>query len=130
MESTNDLKRCVKQYRDIDNELRQLNKQVYERRESRRMVEIEMMDLVKLPEFSNLDKLRIGDDESIIKIDKPGTWNKAWTLSKKDLKEHLTTFMAQSTGPSDVDQIFNWIVSEQAKKLVSTEYSFTRVIKE
>ena len=46
MESTNDLKRCVKQYRDIDNELRQLNKQVYERRESRRMVEIEMMDLV------------------------------------------------------------------------------------
>lgn len=129
MEETNDLIRCVRQYRDLDNEVRALNTEVYKKREARKIVEIEMADLVKLPAFSTLDKLRVSDDGTIINIEKPGS-TKAWSLSKKDLKEHLQTYTTRMNGHLNVDELYDWILREQSKKLVTTEYSFTRIIKE
>jgi hypothetical protein len=127
MEAMNDLKRCVKQYRDVDDELRVLNKQVYTKREARRIVEMEMADLVKLPQFSVVDKLKIDDDGSYIRIQKPATYSKPWSLSKKDLDELNKAYFASTPNPT-AEGCTAYILENRKRCLVGREYEFERVI--
>jgi hypothetical protein len=128
-EAINDLKRCVKQYRDVDNEIRVLNKNVYEKREARRIVEMEMCDLIKLPQFNSVDKLKIDDDGSCIKIQRPETYAKAWNLSKKDL-ETLVVRYFQSTHVPNAEECISYIIDQRKRALVAKDFEFTRVVKE
>ena len=124
----NDLKRCVKQYRDVDNELRILNKTVYEKRESRKIVEMEMADLIKLPQFEGIDKLKI-DDGSCIKIQRPEQYSKAWSLSKKDLEGLLKTYFDSTKTPSNTGCL-EFILEQRKRSLVAKEFEFARIIPE
>ncbi len=126
-ESITDLKRCVKQYRDLDNEIRELNKAVYGKREDRKIVEMEMTDLIRLPQFNEVDKLKFDDDNSLIKIARPGTYSKAWSLSKKELDTLLTAYFKITKTPN-ADECGKFILEERRKALVSKEFDFTRVI--
>ena len=128
-EAINDLKRCIKQYRDVDNELRVLNKQVSEKRESRKIVEMEMADLIKLPQFDGYDKLKIDDDGSTIKIQRPETYMKAWSISQKDLKSLVDEYFSMP-GIKNSDDCFQFVVSERKKGLIAKEFDFTRLIPE
>lgn len=128
-EVINDLKRCVKQYRDIDNEIRELNKEVYSKREDRKVVEMELADLVKLPQFNGIDKLKIDDDGSTIKIARPGTYNKGWSLSKKELESLLKAYFVPGQR-ADAESCFNFIVAERQSALVGKDFDFSRVIPE
>lgn len=128
-EAITDLKRCVKQYRDLDNEIRELNKEVYSKRENRKIVEMELSDLIKLPQFDGIDKLKFDDDNSSIKIARPGTYNKPWSLSKKELETLLKSYFLGTHNPN-VDECLKFIVSERQKALVGKEFDFTRVIPE
>ena len=128
-EAINDLKRCVKQYRNVDDELRILNKQVYEKRESRKIVEMEMTDLMKLPQFGMVDKLKIDDDGSTIKISRPDTYSKPWGLSKKELEILLQKYFDATSNPS-ASGCFNFVVEQRKRSLVGKEFEFSRVIPE
>jgi hypothetical protein len=128
-EAINDLKRCVKQYRDVDNELRLLNKTVYEKRETRKMVEMEMCDLIKLPQFGNIDKLKIDDDGSCIKIQRPETYAKAWSLSKKELETLVGSYFQSTPTPNPKDCV-EFIVAQRKRALVGKEFEFSRVVQE
>lgn len=125
-EVISDLKRCVKQYRDLDNEIRELNKKLYSMREDRKIAEMELSDLIKLPQFDGIDKLKFDDDNSCIKIARPGTYNKAWTLSKKELETLLKAYFT-GDNPLDAHSCFKFIVEERQKALVGKEFDFTRV---
>lgn len=128
-EAINDLKRCVKQYRDVDNELRLLNKQVYDKRETRKIVEMEMSDLIKLPQFGGIDKLKIDDDGSCIKIQRPETYSKAWSLSKKEL-EFLINGYFQSTSSPTANNCVTYILEQRKNALIGKDFEFSRVVKE
>lgn len=124
-----DLKRCIKQYRDADNDIRLLNKMVYEKRESRKIVEMELADLIKLPEFSSYDKLKIEDDGSTIKIQKPETYSKPWSLSKKDLQSVIGAYFASTSMPNP-QSCYEYVCNDRKIKLVATEFAFTRIVAE
>lgn len=128
-ETINDLKRCVKQYRDVDNDLRILNKTVYEKREARKMVEMEICDLIKLPQFNSVDKLKIDDDGSCIKIQRPDTYAKAWSLSKKELESLLGSYFQSTPTPNAID-CAAYVVTQRKRALVGKEFEFTRVVQE
>jgi len=128
-EAINDLKRCVKQYRDVDNEIRVLNKNVHEKREARRVVEMEMRDIIKLPQFSSVDKLKIEDDGSYIKFQRPDTYSKAWSLSKKELETMVGGYF-QSTNNLSSAECVNYIIEHRKRALVGKEFEFNRVTKE
>lgn len=128
-ELISDLKRCVKQYRDLDNQIRDLNKTLADKRESRKCLELELTDLVKLPNFNGIDKLKIDDDGSMIKIQRPGTHNKSWSLSKKELEVLLSDYF-RSTGTPNAEGCLNYIVEKRKRDLVSSDFGFTRVIPE
>jgi hypothetical protein len=126
-EAINDLRRCVKQYRAVDDELREMNKAIHSKREDRKIIEMEMSDLVKLPQFAGIDKVKIDDDGSTIKIGRPGTYNKPWSLSKKELKALLESYFVPGHR-IDAESCFNFIVQERQQALVGKDYDFTRVI--
>jgi len=127
-EAINDLKRCVKQYRDVDDEIRLLNKSVYEKREARKMVEMEMCDLIKLPQFNSVDKLKIDDDGSCIKIQRPETYTKAWSLSRKDLELLVGGYFQSTTHPNEKDCL-DYIIRQRKRGLIAKDFEFTRVVK-
>lgn len=128
-ELISDLKRCVKQYRDLDNQIRELNKTLYDKRESRKCLELELTDLVKLPNFNGIDNLKIDDDGSTIKIQRPGTHNKSWSLSKKELEVLVSAYFQSSSHPT-ASGCVEYIVEKRKKDLVSFDFGFTRVIPE
>lgn len=128
-EAITDLKRCIKQYRDADNEIRALNKVVHEKRETRKIVEMELVDLVKLPAFAGYEKLKIEDDGSTIKIQKPDSYSKPWSLSKKELQSVLDSYFEGRINP-DSKGCFEFICNERKLKLVASGYSFTRIVPE
>jgi hypothetical protein len=127
-EALKHLKACIRRYQVTDNELKILNKGIYDKRDERQAIELEMSEIIKLPEFVGVEKLKIDDDGSIIQIIKPGAL-KPWSLSKKDLREHLQNCLAHMNGHADADELFDFIVKEQTKKLISQEYNFNRVLK-
>jgi hypothetical protein len=123
----NDLKRSVKRYRDADNQIRDLNKELYAKREDRKIAEMEISDIIKRPPFESVDRLKFDDDTSSIKIARPGEYNKPWSLSKKELEILLKAYFTEDR-PLDANSCFQFIVEERQKALVGKEFDFTRVI--
>jgi hypothetical protein len=128
-EAIRDLKRCVKQYREVDDKLRDLNREVYEKRESRKIIELELADLMKVDQFMNFKKLKIEEDGSTITVQRPNEWTKPWSLSKKDLKDLLERYF-NSTNFPNAEKCLEFILEAQKTKLTSTEYSFNRIVPE
>jgi hypothetical protein len=123
-----ELKTCIKKYQVIDDKLKVLNKSVYSLREDRRCLELELTDLVRLPEFSPIKKFEISDGSHLI-VGKPGEWKKPWSLSKKDLTELTEKYYNSTTKPTAKGHI-DFIVNEKNKNLVGTDFTFVRVVPE
>ena len=124
-----DLKNYVRNYRDVDDQLIALNRQVYEKRLARKDLEDKMATLLSAPEYSTVDKLKL-DDKSHILIKHPTTYSKPWGISKRDLKDLLETLFKTSQSYLTADEVYEYLVTEQSKKLVATEFNFNRVVKE
>lgn len=117
-----DLVRAVRKYRNLDDELKELNAKVYKLREDKKFVENEMSDILRRANFQNLHKLEIQDDGSYIKIQRPETWSKPWSLSQKELKDLIGSY----TGP--ISDLFRWIVERKKQDMVSKEFAFKRLM--
>lgn len=122
-----DLVKCVRNYRSLDEKLKDLNKQVYELRENKKFIENEMSDILSRSHFQGFSKLEIQDDGSYIKIQRPGSWNKPWTMSVRDLQVKINDYFKQTSLPT-ADDCFRFIVENKRKELVSKEFAFTRVL--
>lgn len=123
----NDLKSCIKQYREIDDEIRDLNKQVYEKRDARKVVELEIADIIKDPQFSTIKKIKLEEDGSTISFKRPNEWVKPWSLSQKDLKDLVTQYFTTVVNPIP-DELVKFIIDRKKQTLVATEFSFTRTV--
>jgi hypothetical protein len=119
------LRELTKDYRTYDDELRVLNSHVHELRECRKGVEVLMIDILREEQFKDYNKLKIEEDGSIIKIQRPQTWSKPWSLSQKELKGLLESyFNAHNLG--DGAQCFAYILQEKKADLLSDEFAITR----
>jgi hypothetical protein len=117
-----DLVKAVRKYRAYDDELKDLNAKVHKLRENKKFVENEMSDILRRANFQNLHKLEIQDDGSYIKIQRPQTWSKPWSLSQKELKDLIGSY----TGP--ITDLFRWIVERKKQDMVSQDFSFKRIM--
>ena len=86
------LRECVREYTEVDNQLRELNTQVYTKRDERSAAEDRIIELMKLPQFASVNELAVSGDGSKIKIERPGTRSVPWTLSQTKLLQLLKTF--------------------------------------
>jgi hypothetical protein len=88
------LRECVREYTEVDNQLRELNTQVYAARDTRSAAEDRIIELMKLPQFASINQLAVSTDGSTIKIERPGTRSVPWSLSQAKLLQLLKTFFA------------------------------------
>ena len=124
-----ELKKVIKKYRAVDDQLRELNKSVTSLREERKCVELEMADLVKLPEFSAFNKFDLPDDGSVIRISRPEQYSKPWSMSQKDLTSIIQKYF-QTDGLKTAEECVKFILQEKKKSLIATEFQFTRTVSE
>ena len=121
-----DLVKAVRTFRDCDDKLKELNKQVQKLRESKKLAEEEMSDILKRSVFATLDNLDLPD--SVVKIQRPDTWSKPWSLSKRDLDTLLGEYFRGIGTKKEAASCFEFIVERRKRDLVSKEFSFTRVL--
>lgn len=119
------LKNHLRSYSKIDNQLQDLNKKVYDLRSERRDIENQMAYILKTPEFEKIDKIQLTEDNSFVKIQRPG-WNKPWSISKKELAHAITSYFETAEKPTP-DGCYTHILDAQRNKLTSDDFNFTRV---
>jgi len=117
-----DLVKCVRKFRTLDDELKVVNTRVHKLREDKKFVESEMSDILRRTAFQGINKLEIQDDGSFIKVQRPDTWNKPWSLSQKELKDLIGSY----SGP--LDGLFKWIVDRKKTDMVAKEFAFRRIV--
>jgi len=124
-----ELKKCIKEYRELDDELRQLNKAVYEKRDARKLVEEEIKDIIKSPTFDSFRKLKLEEDGSTIQIQRPGEYSKPWSLSQKELMVLVSAYFQDNPKPNAED-LTNFIIQKRKQDLVATEFNLNRTVPE
>lgn len=123
-----ELKACVRRYRDIDNQIREVNKNVNILRERRKITELEISDYLKIPKFSQHNVLAL-EDGSRIKVQRPTQWSKPWSLSKGELSRVLDAYFGSTNQPNSADCL-KFIVNKQKQDSVSNEFKLTRIIED
>ncbi len=127
MDELSELKRLLKEYRDADDKLRALNDEITKLKESRKQSEFIITDILSKPAYATFDKLKLEDDGSTIRVQRPTQWNKPWTLSKTNLYNYLKQYFAITQG-TDADTCYSYIEQQHKRQLVATEFSLTRVL--
>jgi hypothetical protein len=124
-----DLVKAVRKYREYDDKLKDLNKQVYKLREEKKLVEEEMAGILKRGPFATLEKLELAGDQSHILIQRPGTYSKPWSLSQKGLETHAVDYFVRTgkTG-AEAKAFVEYVSTRKKAELVSNDFSFKRVV--
>jgi len=124
-----ELKKRIREYRELDDELRQLNKVIYDKRDARKLVEEEIKEIIKSPSFDSFRKLKLEEDGSTIQIQRPGEYSKPWSLSQKELMVLVTSYFQDNPSPN-AEGLTNFIIQKRKQDLVATEFNLTRTVPE
>jgi len=127
LDKMSEIKTIVQKYCELDDYIRSQNREIAELREQRKILELELSDYMKSAEYSNIGVINSSHDGSTIKIQRPGSWSKAWHISKNDMKYHIQEYF-KNTRVANADDCFNWIVNHQKEELVeNSNFSYTRI---
>lgn len=121
------LKAYIRNYRQLDDEIREINNTVYEKRKARSELETQITEIIKQPQFNAYDKLKIEDDGSVLKIKRPDTWNKPWSLSKAQLEEYLDYYFESAKTPT-AEECYKYIINSHNPTLVGKEFVIERIV--
>lgn len=123
-----ELKTSVRRFRDLDDEIRIINKRVFELREKRKIAEMEIADYLRSPMFIQHTVMEL-EDGSRIKIQRPQAWSKGWSLSKKDLATHVANYFANTHAPN-AEECLKYIVNQEKQNSIANEFKLTRFVRD
>lgn len=123
-----ELRKSMRNYRNLDDAIRQLNKQANMLREQRKIVELELGDILKSPQFQEYNVLKVEDDGSTIKIQRPHTWYKSWSLSKRELQNYIDHYFENAGPHANKKDCFDFIVKQQKENSVAEDFKLVRVV--
>ena len=125
MEQVQLLKQEVSQYSIVDNEIKELNKQLGLLREQRSLIEDRMTVILSSPQFVAYDKLSVSSDNTIINFKRPG-WVKPWSLSRSNLRGLIYEyFRATEHANLSSNDCYEFILANNTK--TSSGFSFDRI---
>lgn len=113
------LKASVDAYYALDDKLKAFSEQTMELRRARKVVEDKVVAILKNPEYSSVHRINVaGAAAGYIRIKRPTTWSKPWSLSQKELQKYL----------ADNPELYKFIVEHKKKTLISNDFAIERVI--
>ena len=124
MDNLQKLKTLTSEYRQADDTLKGFNKEVYVLRSRKNELEYQMIEILRKPEFTHVDKMKI-EDGSTISIKRPESYTEPWSLSKKTLAQFLQDYFATSSNPN-AEECFQYISDNNRKS--GTEFILERNI--
>ena len=119
-----DLKREVRAYGIVDDQIRNLNQQLHVLREERRLIEDRIVPIISQPMLAGVSCIKNSTDGSNLKIKRPMTHSGSWSLTKGDLHDLLVNHLGEVPG----DACFNFVVEQTRTRLVKNTYSIERTI--
>jgi phage pi2 protein 07 len=125
-----ELRRTMRAYRQLDDAIRELNKQANMLREQRKIRELELGDILKDPQFQAFSVLKVEDDGSTIKVQRPNTWYKSWSLSKRDLQNYIDHYFENAGPNANRADCFAFILEQQKQASLADEFKLTRVVQD
>jgi len=123
-----ELRRSMRNFRQLDDAIRELNKQANNLREQRKIVELELGDILKDPQFQAYSMLKVEDDGSTIKVQRPNTWYKPWSLSKRDLQNYIDHYFENAGQNANREDCFKFILEQQKLSSVADEFKLVRIV--
>jgi len=87
-----ELRDVIQRYRTVDDQLHALNRQVMELRATRKEVETQIIEIVRQPEYAEVQKMNISADNSVIHIKRPGTWCAPVSLSQQKIIQFINEY--------------------------------------
>lgn len=97
------LRNATQSFAVLDDQIIALNRQLSELRLQRKRQEEQIVNVLRLPEYSTYNRLSVSADNSTIKVYRPREWNKAWTLPKSTLLDLLRRYFQQTTNANAED---------------------------
>lgn len=122
-EDRTNLRASASRFVALDEQIKELNTRVSELREQRSIVEMEIGDILRQPEYATFDKLNVNGEE--IKVKRPGYWNTPWSLSQTALEKYAGQYIHSTTNHS-VSGFIEYIKAVYGQTRVSTRFSLTR----
>ena len=114
-----DLRRLAAEYSRVQMGLDLKNREVQAERERRKGIELEIVDLMKTPEFATVHNFQ--HQGAIFKVDPPGTWKSSWYLSKAELRSDIVSYWS-STDNRNAQECFNHIVAKVETRSRDTDW--------
>jgi hypothetical protein len=122
-EDRTNLRASASRFVALDEQIKELNTRVSQLREQRSIVEMEIADILRQPEYATFDKLNVNGEE--IKVKRPGYWNTPWSLSQTALEKYSGQYINSTTNHS-VSGFIEYIKATYGQTRVSTRFSLTR----
>jgi hypothetical protein len=122
------LRQEVLQYKDVDDQIRILNRQVSQLREQRDTVKDRIIHILEQPGFQRVNDLAISQDGSKISIRRPRSWGAPWSLSKSRLKELLTEYF-DTLRIKSANDCYDWLLFKNGERLIQDKFSLERIVR-
>ena len=127
MEDVQLLRNEIAQYTFVDNQIKNMNRDLSAAREQRTLIEDRLSVILSTPQFVGYERLSVNSDNSMIKIRRPQQWDKPWSLSRSGLRELLIEYFRDEPNPTAIG-CFDYIVLRNSKKSVT--FAFERIVSE
>ena len=114
-----DLRRLANEYSTLAKRIAQKNREVYGDREDRKRLELEMIDIMKTPEFATVRNFQ--HQGCTFKVDPPGSWKGSWYISKTDLHSDIVSYF-QSTAQASGDGCYGFFVNRHDARATQTDW--------
>jgi len=121
------LRQEAAEYKRVDDQLRELNRQIYPLRAERKLVEDRIVDIVRRPDFARFTVLAMPDGSSI-KVRQPQTWNAPWSLSKNKLRNYLTQYFSDPNRIKSAEVCYQFIHDAHQASLRQNTYAIERMV--
>ena len=127
MQVDESLKKEIKEYCELDNQIRSINETVHKLREQRSCVEDRIVaDYLSKPQYASYQKISL-QDGSFFQIKRPNEWQKTSPLSQSELKDYLYKYFTSTTSPNP-EGCFEYIMNQKKQSSVSSQFNLVRVV--
>lgn len=113
------LRPSLTRYVQINQKIAELNRQISELRDTRRLIELDLAAVYGTTREELPDKIELTQSKMMFVVKRPAQWKKGWTMPKKELQAYLDEIL-----PEHGEDVMREILQRHEPKLVGDDFVF------